>query len=254
MIKIFRNLRHQLFHDSPFTRYLLYALGEIILVVIGILIALQINNWNESQKGHRQGLSYLQDLERDLQSDITTLEERITGNGQRLQNIDSILHQLRTRKELTAQDIHIFLERNISLTSESYFVPETSTIKQIESSSSGDLIRNKEVRDQIFRYYSNNERSEKNMEVSLQLYQHHFITEKIAKGALNNKYIFQAKFGVTLPLNELNINALADNEDYLFALLAKSQATSGQNAEYRKLKSTAENILSKIKEVLDDSR
>jgi hypothetical protein len=50
MIKIFRQIRQRLIKEHKVSKYLLYAIGEIILVVIGILIALQINNWNESRK------------------------------------------------------------------------------------------------------------------------------------------------------------------------------------------------------------
>ena len=49
MIKFFRKIRQQLLTENKFSKYLIYAIGEIILVVIGILIALQINNWNEQQ-------------------------------------------------------------------------------------------------------------------------------------------------------------------------------------------------------------
>ena len=50
MIKFFRKIRQKLLTENKFSKYLLYAIGEIFLVVIGILIALQINNWNERQK------------------------------------------------------------------------------------------------------------------------------------------------------------------------------------------------------------
>ncbi len=50
MIQFFRHIRKRLLSENKFSKYLLYAIGEIVLVVIGILIALQINNWNENQK------------------------------------------------------------------------------------------------------------------------------------------------------------------------------------------------------------
>ena len=50
MIKFFRKIRQRLLTENKFSKYLLYAIGEIILVVIGILIALQINNANELKK------------------------------------------------------------------------------------------------------------------------------------------------------------------------------------------------------------
>ena len=49
MIKFFRQIRQQLLTENKLAKYLLYAIGEIILVVIGILIGLQINNWNTSK-------------------------------------------------------------------------------------------------------------------------------------------------------------------------------------------------------------
>ena len=50
MIKFFRKIRQRLLTENKFSKYLLYAIGEIILVVIGILIALQVNNYNEAKK------------------------------------------------------------------------------------------------------------------------------------------------------------------------------------------------------------
>ena len=50
MIKLFRNIRKNLLAEGKTTKYFKYAIGEIILVVIGILIALQINNWNETKQ------------------------------------------------------------------------------------------------------------------------------------------------------------------------------------------------------------
>ncbi|MBO0329526.1 DUF6090 family protein [[Muricauda] lutisoli] len=69
MIKFFRKIRRQLLSENKIRKYLLYAVGEIILVVIGILIALQINNWNTERKNEEIKKSYyvqiLQDLEKD---------------------------------------------------------------------------------------------------------------------------------------------------------------------------------------------
>ncbi|MEN2281330.1 DUF6090 family protein [Algoriphagus sp. SE2] len=50
MIKFFRKIRYNLMSENNTSKYVKYAIGEIVLVVIGILIALQINNWNESRK------------------------------------------------------------------------------------------------------------------------------------------------------------------------------------------------------------
>ncbi|MBZ0326170.1 MAG: tetratricopeptide repeat protein [Altibacter sp.] len=87
MIKFFRKIRQRLLTDPPerissvragnrFTKYILYAIGEIILVVIGILIALQINNWNESRKAYNNELQlYLKILD-DIQDQYGYIKNR----------------------------------------------------------------------------------------------------------------------------------------------------------------------------------
>ena len=54
MIKFFRKISQRLLSENKFNKYLFYAIGEIVLVVIGILIALQINNWNEQYKNNKK--------------------------------------------------------------------------------------------------------------------------------------------------------------------------------------------------------
>ena len=59
MIKFFRHIRRSLINQNNMGKYFKYAIGEILLVVIGILIALQINNWNEGRKTHAKELEIL---------------------------------------------------------------------------------------------------------------------------------------------------------------------------------------------------
>lgn len=69
MIKFFRNTRKQLFTENKFTKYLFYAIGEIILVVIGILIALQINNWNNQRLEKEDEKKSYQNIKRQIEDD-----------------------------------------------------------------------------------------------------------------------------------------------------------------------------------------
>lgn len=74
MIKFFRNVRKNLINEGKTTNYLKYAIGEIILVVIGILIALQVNNWNENRKNQGKGIHFLRSLSNDLDNDLTQMD------------------------------------------------------------------------------------------------------------------------------------------------------------------------------------
>ena len=70
MIKFFRNIRKKLLAEGKTTNYLKYAIGEIILVVIGILIALQINNWNQDRLDRNFETVMLKEVKSSLESDL----------------------------------------------------------------------------------------------------------------------------------------------------------------------------------------
>jgi hypothetical protein len=74
MLRFFRQIRQRLFTQNKFSKYLLYAVGEILLVVIGILIALQIDNWNEQRQEEERIKSQLVNLMRDFKGDRETLQ------------------------------------------------------------------------------------------------------------------------------------------------------------------------------------
>ncbi|MFC0603633.1 DUF6090 family protein [Winogradskyella pulchriflava] len=75
MIKFFRHIRQRLVSENKFSKYLLYATGEIILVVIGILIALQINNWNDARKEKKELNQYLAKISNNIVLDIKNLKD-----------------------------------------------------------------------------------------------------------------------------------------------------------------------------------
>ena len=70
MIRMFRRLRADLVHEGKARSYVAYALGEILLVIVGIVIALQVNNWNEERLEQRQVRRHAQALISDLERDI----------------------------------------------------------------------------------------------------------------------------------------------------------------------------------------
>jgi len=92
MIKFFRKIRQQLLTENKVNRYLLYAIGEIVLVVIGILIALQINNWNEERNHRITEAIKLTKLLDDLKQDAISFDK----NLKELSSIDNLHKQLYT--------------------------------------------------------------------------------------------------------------------------------------------------------------
>lgn len=69
MIKFFRKIRQKMFAEGNFSQYLIYDIGEIVLVVIGILIALQINNWNTDHQDAETLKGYLNNIAENIKAD-----------------------------------------------------------------------------------------------------------------------------------------------------------------------------------------
>jgi len=96
MLKFFRTIRKKLIEEDNVRKYLLYAIGEILLVVIGILIALQVNNWNEGRKELKLRDTYTQSLLRDLAADTTDFNRWKAYVELDLSRIDDIEQRLRS--------------------------------------------------------------------------------------------------------------------------------------------------------------
>lgn len=90
MIKFFRRIRQNLLSEGKTGKYLKYAIGEIILVVIGILIALQINNWNENRLKKEASLNYLKQIKSELVLDIEFLNDELKTSQNSINYLNSI--------------------------------------------------------------------------------------------------------------------------------------------------------------------
>jgi hypothetical protein len=91
MIKFFRKIRQKTLTENKFGKYLVYAIGEIILVVIGILVALQINNANEIAKQNKQVKNYEKRLITELRSDLGSLYELDTIYRTQVKHINNFI-------------------------------------------------------------------------------------------------------------------------------------------------------------------
>lgn len=99
MLSIFNGIRRQLLSEDRFTAYARYAVGEIVLVVLGILIALQINNWNENRKEQNKLHKIYALVAADLKDDINDIEALMKEQSRRKVIIDRILDNDITREE-----------------------------------------------------------------------------------------------------------------------------------------------------------
>lgn len=94
MLKFFKKIRRKLLQEGNLKQYLIYALGEIILVVIGILIAFQINSWNDNRKSLRLEKQHLLNLKNEISQSLSRLETSEEFNNLTLSHIDKILYHI----------------------------------------------------------------------------------------------------------------------------------------------------------------
>ncbi len=111
MIKFFHKIRQKLLREGKTTRYLKYAIGEICLVVIGILIALQLNLWKEERHKRAEEIQTLEQLKEEFTSNLNQLDEKIS---MRKSMLNASLHLLAYHDDLSLihpDSVDIFLAR-----------------------------------------------------------------------------------------------------------------------------------------------
>lgn len=150
MIKFFRKIRQTLVTESKFSKYLLYAIGEIILVVIGIFLAIQLNNLNENRKERNREESFLLRLKDDINADITDLSREDSLAALRQSRSEKGLELFYNAK--TVQDI-IYADSLFRITWTNINV-NRKTYDEILNTNGIYILRNKELRNDLTDYYT----------------------------------------------------------------------------------------------------
>lgn len=141
-------------------KYLKYAIGEIVLVVIGILIALQINNWNESRKGSKMGVQFLEGISDDIKKDIALVDNVMDLNRESLSiisSVDSVFHKNPYYE--SEKFSHFFGQPDtLSFVQVFYrpdsFRPTNGTYNSLIADGNTTLIKNKDLFEKIQRIYN----------------------------------------------------------------------------------------------------
>jgi hypothetical protein len=128
---------------SKTAKYLTYAIGEIVLVVIGILIALQINNANEDRKLRSQEVHYLKNLKTDLQLNITELDKYIAVRNSRIASANYVLEHFEG-KPLTDLNAFAFHSTNVYIWQK--FTQQDNTFQELTNSGNLALISNDTIK------------------------------------------------------------------------------------------------------------
>lgn len=144
-----------LLFENKLGGYIAYAIGEILLVVIGILLALQINNWNEGVKDKRLEATYYCKFLEDINQDQRLLDTLILENKGRLRSNNRLIHLLQQEQALKS-DVNNALRACIAKI-RFRFRPSTSAFDDLKSSGKLAIITNISLKNELLKYYANME-------------------------------------------------------------------------------------------------
>ncbi len=151
MITFLRKIRRTLIESGSARRYLLYAIGEIALVVIGILIALQINKWNETRKDRVQETKTLENLAENMELNIDRINKRLTMISEDNRSGRVILDALKNKNSNVDS---IGLHFHHALLNHARLVFSKAGYEALKNTGF-DIIRNESLRKEIINLYEN---------------------------------------------------------------------------------------------------
>ena len=251
MIKFFRKIRQRLLTENKFSKYLIYAIGEIVLVVIGILIALQLNTWNQDRQDRIQEQQILVQLLNEYENNLVQLNQKIFIRNETVASSFKLLNYKNDETlNVVPDSFNLHLGRMITRPT---FDPELGVTSELTSSGKLYLITNDSLRNNItsFPSFLSELREEEMVTFNLTeerfnpFIMEHYQFGKIIGEMINDEHI---KKQVTLVLAEGNnsvidlfqqvdLNPLLnhpDFEDYIALMISNTIYTNEQSEGVKK--------------------
>ncbi|MBT8279712.1 MAG: hypothetical protein KJO41_11975 [Bacteroidia bacterium] len=147
MIKFFRKIRQRLVTENKFNKYLFYAIGEILLVVIGILIALSINNWNEQRKDRNREQLILNNLKSDFIANINNVDDAYNSFMQAYDASVDLLEIISSEDDIDSSEAEQLVDDILNKTKSLDII--TGSINEMLNTGSINLIRDANLKTQL---------------------------------------------------------------------------------------------------------
>ncbi len=208
MINFFRKTRKKMADDNRPIKYMRYAIGEIVLVVVGILIALQLNTWKENKIEQRKESIYLNNIKRDLQNQLTKIDAQIDYEKGIVAVAKPIIKSYKANKKFIVDSN--FTACIGTMTGRMTFVKVDPTYTELLSSGHIDIIRNNDFKNSLITYYQDLERAEQIINKNNNLYTDAVFLNNIitlSEIQLGREFIFDDKLASKVKSDDIiNIN------------------------------------------------
>jgi hypothetical protein len=219
MIPFFHKIRKKMADDNRPLKYMRYAIGEILLVVVGILIALYINNWNEGRIERRIEFLYFERLSDDLEVDIKYYDKRIRQAENTINDLSTFVSQLYEFQQGIDEILELFSHLDLRTDP---FTTANSTFQELLSTGDFRTIKNDSLKKIIIEYYRINDDFKNQMEeynaVSTNLLVENFaINPNIMK-----TYFMIYSSSVSSPLIEGEFDYINEPKSHKFQILRET--------------------------------
>ena len=246
MLPFFRKIRWRLAKDNQFFNYSRYAIGEIALVVVGILIALQINTWKQEADNRKEEQFYLKKLKDNFQQDTLNLNLRIATLDSSRNGLIGVIQDLKAKKADGFSNRIAVTE----LVATYSFYPEKSTFDNLTSTGKLTLLSNSMLIDSIHVYYNFINNRTHNWNEAIEDYSRNIIAPYI----LDKVTVFQANYLQDLEQLQTGGASPADlSEDLKFKnmLAFKINSIESLQQAYIRLNRQAVNLIEMIDEEIE---
>lgn len=227
MIKFFRHIRRQLLVEGKMGKYLQYAIGEIVLVVIGILIALQVNNWNIKKINENLEQQILIELKKEYKSNLIQLQEKNQiREGLIMRSTEWLIKQIDNQVlEINIDSLNHHLSRTLLVPT---YDPIISVTTELINAGQLKLIQNQELKTKLTKWPSvTNDLVGEEIQYVKFIYENYmfFVLKNYKmrplvrllqndKSVLNILKVDHSHFNLNYKNNNDEINELFDNKDF----------------------------------------
>lgn len=244
MISFFGKIRKQLAEDNKPMKYLRYAIGEILLVVVGILIALQVNNWNEDRKSEILEIKILKRLQQDLVADTLYLNDRLQRTIKLRAKQYEFVHEIYNTQKSEKEFRKILKLQNWDSDN---LVMQTSTYEELKSSGQINILENEDLKIQMINLYREYEVATKHFEEINGLTSREFLPRALKVGS---KYYFKDIYDEERLMEGTDWRFINDPSSESFKILEDTQMI--YNMKYRYFIKYFENLLTESKSLINN--